>query len=163
MMSLRQNYILGFIIACILLTTSVYLQLFDGFIPCPLCTLQRFSFFLIGFFFLILIFIYKRTILSMFIHLLAISSAVMGLVFAGRQIYLQHFSSGGNECGVSIQYMLQVLPLSDVAQKIFAGSAECSVDGWTFLRLNMAEWTFLWFIFFLFFTIYLSFKHRQYK
>ena len=74
-------------------------------------------------------------------------TALLGILLAGRQVWLQFFFPGDPaECGVSIQYMLQVLTFKEMAQKIFAGSAECTQRGWEFLQLNMAEWSFIWFI-----------------
>lgn len=146
-MSTRSLYIAGFCTIVLLLLISLWVQYYDGFIPCPLCTLQRFSFGLLGIWFFIGIWIHRNRVARIIISLLSIFTATLGIFFAGRQVWLQWFTTENSaECGVSIQYMLHVLSFKDAAQKIFAGSAECVQDGWNFLFLNMAEWSLVWFI-----------------
>src|SRR6516165_1339554 len=138
-MSIRSTYFLGFIAIGILLSTSVDLQLFEGIIPCPLCTLPRLSFGLLGVWFLIGIILHAKRGARLFINSLCGLTSIIGIFLAGRQIWLQHFPSPNNsECGAGLQYMMQILPVNQVMQKIFEGSAECSQRGWEFLHLNMA-------------------------
>lgn len=160
-MSKRFIYTAGFIVILLLLGTSIGLQIFDGIMPCPLCTLQRISFGLIGIFFFIGIFVYRSRIATQLINFLSLIASCLGGFFAGRQVWLQYFPTGdSSECGVSLQYMMQALPLSEVAQKIFSGSAECSQRGFEFLWLNMAEWALVWFVLFFFTSFYLLVKKR---
>lgn len=155
-MSMRSTYFFGFVIICLLLTTSVYLQLYKNVIPCPLCTLQRISFVLLGILFLLGLFIYKKFFSRIAINFFSMMISLCGMSLAARQIWLQHFATAGSsECGVSLQYMLQVLPLSQTFQKVFEGSAECTQQGWEFLSLNMAEWALTWFIIFFAMSLYL--------
>ncbi len=157
----RSPYLLGSFAIVVLLSISIYLQFFDGFNPCPLCSLQRISFALLGVFFFIGIFLYKQRISRILINLFLLASSLIGALLAGRQIWLQHFPPLDNtECGVSLQYMMQVLPMNEVAKKILAGSAECTQNGWTFLWFNMAEWSLLWFLIFLAGSVYLLFKNN---
>lgn len=157
MMSIRSTYLLGFILVCLLLLTSVYLQVFDGILPCPLCSLQRLAFSLLGILFLIGILIHSKLWGRITINALCTITSVLGIFLAGRQVWMQHFPyTGSNECGVSLQYMLEAFPINQVLQKIlFEGSAECTKRGWEFLHLNMAEWGLAWFLFFLLMSLYL--------
>jgi disulfide bond formation protein DsbB len=156
MAAMRKYYGLGFVLVSMLLFTSLYLQFYDGFQPCPLCTLQRFAFVLLGVFYLIGLICYRWGFLRITSSVLALLSTIIGLALAGRQIWLQHFpSASGTECGVSLQYMLQALPINEVAQRIFQGTAECSTRGWEFLTLNMAEWSLVWFVIFFLLSAYL--------
>ncbi|HEX4044802.1 MAG TPA: disulfide bond formation protein B [Gammaproteobacteria bacterium] len=158
-MSTRFIYFLGFVIAGLILGISIYLQCFAGFIPCPLCTLQRFAFAAFGIFCLFGLLLSSKLLARMLINTLMLISAIFGLFFSGRQIWLQHFPPAHNsECGVSLEYMLQALPLQEVIQKVFVGSAECTERGWSFLFLNMAEWSLLWFILFFVMSVYLLLK-----
>ena len=160
-MSRRFIYTAGFIIILLLLGTSIALQIFDGIMPCPLCTLQRISFGLVGIFFFIGIFAYRSRIITQLINFLSLIASSLGGFFAGRQIWLQYFPTGdSSECGVSLEYMMQVLPLNEVAQKIFSGSAECSQRGFEFLWLNMAEWALAWFVLFFLTSFYLLMKKK---
>lgn len=156
MAATRKYYGFGFFLVAILLLTSLYLQFFEGFEPCPLCTLQRFAFLGLGVFYLLGLICYRWGFIRIFSSVLALLSATAGLFLSGRQIWLQHFpSDAGTECGVSLQYMLQVLPINEVAQRIFQGTAECSTRGWEFLTLNMAEWSLAWFVLFFLLSAYL--------
>lgn len=158
-MSIRSTYFLGFVLATLLLMTSVYLQFVDGIMPCPLCAFQRATFGLLGITFLIGLFTYRIPILRFILNALAMLFAILGIVLAGRQIWLQHFPPVNNECGVSLQYMLQTFPINEVIKKIFfEGSAECTQRGFEFLHLNMAEWSLVWFALFLVLTITVFFK-----
>jgi protein dithiol:quinone oxidoreductase len=158
-MRIRLHYLLGLIIIGLLLLTSVYLQVVDGFIPCPLCVLQRLSFALLGVWFFLGIFIHRYRLGRILINLLTVFTSMMGLFLSGRQVYLQHSPpANASECGVSLQYMMQVLPLHEVMASVLKGTAECTQRGWEFLKLNMAEWSLLFFILFLIFTTYLLLK-----
>lgn len=163
-MSIRTIYLFGFVIVTSILMTSIYFQVIDGIMPCPLCTLQRIAFFLLGILFLTGVFLHAKRKPVLIINVAASITSLAGIFFAGRQVWLQHFPSADNsECGVSLQYMMQVLPMNEVIQKIFSGSAECTQRGWEFLYLNMAEWALVWFVIFFFMTIYLFVKGRGSK
>lgn len=153
-MTIRTTYLISFALITALLSASLYFQFVEGFIPCPLCTLQRFSFGVLGILFLVGGLAYGKRPIRIIVNTLCMLVSIVGIGLAGRQVWLQAFPSPDNtECGVSIQYMMQVLPLHEVAQKIFAGSAECTQRGWEFLHLNMAEWTLIWFVGFLLITL----------
>lgn len=154
-MSKRKIFTIGFLLISALMLTSLYLQYFDNFVPCALCTLQRFCFILLGGLFFIGILATRKHILTQIILLFSVFASGLGIFFAGRQVWLQHFPPpSGSECGVSLEYMLKVLPLNEVLQKVFYASAECSQVGFSFLSLNMAEWSLLWFVVFLFLSSY---------
>ncbi|MBA3661317.1 MAG: disulfide bond formation protein B [Gammaproteobacteria bacterium] len=161
-MSIRSLYLSGFALVALLLAFSIYLQVVDGIMPCPLCTLQRFTFGLLGLTFFLGIVIAKSKWGRHFTNALLVFWSSLGLFLAGRQIWLQQYGNAeSNECGVSLQYMLQVLPFDQVMQRVFAGSAECTQRGWEFLHLNMAEWASICFGFFLCMSLYLLFKAKK--
>ncbi len=163
-MSTRLTYFLALTLICVLLLISLYLQFFRGFVPCPLCSLQRLCFAAIGLICLGGIFLGGRPLGRFIFPLLTTTLSLLGIVLAGRQVWLQHIAPvDSSECGVSLQYMLQILPLNEVIQKIFAGSAECSQRGWEFLMLDMAEWSLVWFILFLCVGLFLLRKARHQK
>lgn len=151
MMTMRWVYFLSFAAVVGILGFSIYLQLYAGIIPCPLCTLQRGCFALVGIFSLIGFIGFRHRTFEFIMRGLCILFSTVGLSLAIRQVWLQHFPHPhANECGVSLQYMLQVLPLKEVASKILAGTAECSTQNWQLLSLTMPEWAVLCFLGFLF-------------
>lgn len=154
--SLRLTYLAGFLAIAALLASSIYLQIYQNIMPCPLCTLQRISFFCLGLLFLSGIFLHAIRAGRLLVNSLASITALLGVLLAGRQVWLQHFPpANSGECGVSLQYMLQILPINEVMQKIFSGTAECTQRGFEFLHFNIAEWALIWFIGFLCMTLYL--------
>lgn len=158
-MNIRCLYLFNFILVFILLLSSIYLQTSYGFEPCPLCMLQRITFALLGgVFFSGFVLFFKAKWWRMILHVAGLTIAGIGMLLAGRQIWLQHYPNpAGLECGANIQYMLQVLPLTEVIAKIFAGGSECASRGWEFLTLNMSEWAFLWFSSFFGIMLYIIF------
>jgi protein dithiol:quinone oxidoreductase len=163
-MSIRFTYFLGFATILVLLLFSLYLQFFEGFIPCPLCTMQRLTFGLLGLLLLTGWMMHAKFWGRLIINTLCTLASLLGLFFAGRQIWLQHFpSTEANECGVSLEYMVEALPLNEVLQKILQGGAECSKRGWEFLYLNMAEWALILFALFLLLSIYLFLKEFRWN
>lgn len=150
MPSVRATYFISFIIIASLISTTFYLQKYDGMVPCPLCLLQRIVFALLGvvFFFGMVSSAtkFKRGIIGV----LACIFSLVGILLSGRQVWLQHLPADKNaDCGVSLQYLMHVLPLKQLITKIAQGTAECSVKGWEFLNLSLAEWSLVFFILFL--------------
>jgi len=80
---------------------------------------------------------------------------LLGILFASRQVWLQHVPSTltGN-CDVSLYYMLSVLPLDKVIMKVYEGGTTCSHVEWRYLNLSIAEWSLLWFVVFALFCLY---------
>jgi protein dithiol:quinone oxidoreductase len=154
-MSQRLAYILCFITIAILLASGFYLEYVEGIAACPLCTLQRVCFALTGLLFFIGIFLYRCRLARVAINMFAALFALSGALLAGRQIWIQFFPSvNTGECGVSLSYMLSVMPVSEVAIKVFAGGTECTQRGWEFLKLNLPEWSLLFFLAFIVMTLY---------
>lgn len=154
-MSQRTAYLFGFLIVLAILGMGFYLEYYEGIMPCPLCTLQRICFAVCGVLFFIGIFLSRKRLACIIINLLAVVFSGLGLGLAARQLWIQHFpGAGSGECGVSLNYMLSVLPIRDVAERVFSGSAECSQRGWEFLNLNIPEWSLLVFAGFIAISIY---------
>jgi disulfide bond formation protein DsbB len=151
-MSTRLIYIFSLIAVLGILGTSLFLQIVEGYMPCPLCTLQRIAFSAIALMFFFGLFLHRRRIANLIINFFVVIFSILGFVFAARQTWLQHFPTGdGSECGVSLNYMIQALPWSEILSKIFTGSSECSQRQWEFLSMSMPEWGVICFC--LFFTV----------
>ncbi len=143
----RLTYFLQFIVISGLLLFGLYLQFYQGVLPCPLCSLQRIAFACIAVFSLITVLAFPLRWCRLLLNTLSLIMAIIGIALAGRQIWLQHFPPvASTECSPSLQYMIQVLPMNELIQEIFAGSAECASKSWEFLTLDMAEWAIIWFI-----------------
>jgi disulfide bond formation protein DsbB len=152
----RFSYFSAFLCVCVLIGVTYYLQIFANFNPCPLCILQRITLMALGiiFFFGALLRLEKSGKLTL--SVLAYLLALIGALLAARQVWIQHLPPNASpDCGASLEYMLQALPLLQVLQHILSGGTECSLVNWTFLGLSLAEWSLISFCGFLFFTGYL--------
>ena len=145
-MSFRVHALLGALVCALLLGFGYYLQYVDGLDPCPLCLVQR------GFYYAVMAVLvlaavqapqrFGRMVYGSFAALFAAG----GIATAGRQVWLQHLPADKvPQCGPDLFYMLENFPLSQALTKLFAGTGECAVVDWTFLRLSIAEWSLAWF------------------
>lgn len=148
-MTQRFAYLIGLVIVAGILGTGFYLEYQLGIMPCPLCTLQRICFGIAGILFLFGFLLYRHRIATTLLNLLLLLISAAGMFLAARQIWIQyHPAASGNDCGVTLNYMLSALPLTDVVQRVFSGSAECTQRGWEFLSLNIPEWSLIFFTLF---------------
>lgn len=151
----QMSFLIAFTIIAIMLAVAQYLQFYVGVNPCPMCILQRLIMGILGLLFLFGVVFGNKRCARLPIALLSILSSIGGILLAGRQVWLQHLPAGTSpNCEVSLQYMLSVLPLKEVAQKIFEGSTNCSQIGWEFLHLSLAQWSLAAFIVLLIFSLW---------
>jgi disulfide bond formation protein DsbB len=70
--------------------------------------------------------------------------ALVGIGVAVRHLYILNAPAGSvAECGASLDYMMDVLPLHEVLGKVLSGSGECAKVTWRFLGLSMPFWVLL--------------------
>lgn len=157
----RLMYLYAFLLIVAMLGLGFYLQFEEGINPCPLCILQRVTLAVMGIVFFFGILLAGKKCCRIGIGLLSFLISLVGIFLAGRQVWLQHLPANqSGDCGVSLQYMLQVLPLHEVAKKIFEGTAECSRVDWSFVGLSMAEWTLVWFVVLGGFSLWQAFRNK---
>jgi disulfide bond formation protein DsbB len=146
-LSIRFTYFIGFLLIVALLGTAAYLELYEGINPCPLCILQRIVLIALGVIFFFAMVFKTNRIVQYLLGLLGLMVSLGGVLLAGRQVWLQHIPQDGmGECGVSLQYMFKIFPFYEAIKHIWRGGIECSQHDWEFLRLSLAEWSFLWFV-----------------
>ena len=148
--SSRWFYFSQFLIVVGLLAFAYYLERYQGLLPCALCEMQRLSFTLLGALFLLSILLPFKKGPQVLMNLLVSVVALFGILFAGRQVWLQYvpvtFDSG--TCEASLQYMMQIMPWSQVLMSVFLGGPECAKVSNTFFYMSIADWSLLWFIIF---------------
>ncbi len=140
----RTGNFLG-LLACVgLIGYALYAQYGMGLEPCPLCILQRVAVMAAGVLFL-LAFLHNpgdrgARVYGALIDLVAL----LGILVAARQIWIIAQPPGAvAECGASLDYMMDVLPLHEVLGKVLTGSGECAKVDWLFLGLNMPTWVLM--------------------
>lgn len=137
----RLGNFIGFAVCAALLGYAFYSQYALGLAPCPLCILQRIAVFAAGLAFL-----------GAGVHRAGRGGAIawgsiiglvaaVGAAIAARHVWITAQPPGTvAECGASLDYMLEVLPLREVLAKVLTGSGECGKVDWRFLGLSMPAW-----------------------
>jgi disulfide bond formation protein DsbB len=141
----RNLNLLGFLWCAALMAYALYVQygLYEE--PCPLCVLQRVAVIGTGFGFLLAWALHPRAPVARgMLAVLIVLSALAGIGVAARHIYVINAPAGAvAECGASLDYMMDVLPLHEVLAKVLAGSGECAKVTWRFLGFSMPFWVLL--------------------
>lgn len=119
-----------------------WLQLVGGFAPCPLCVVDRAAFALAGLVFLIAALHDPQRTGRRVYALAALAAVAVGLVSAGRHVWLQHLPAEQvPACGPSLGYLVTNFPLSETVDLVLRGSGSCAEIQWQFLGLSIPEWT----------------------
>jgi disulfide bond formation protein DsbB len=131
----------GFLWCVALMAYALFVQYGLHEEPCPLCVLQRVAVIATGLLFLVAWFVNPSGNLRRVLGGLIVLAAVAGIGVAARHIYVINAPAGSvAECGASLDYMMDVLPLHEVLGKVLSGSGECAKVTWRFLGLSMPTW-----------------------
>jgi len=133
-------------LACIgLLAFGLYLQHVVGLEPCPMCIVQRYA--------LVLVAVFAGLAaaaggigLRKTWGFLALLFAIGGAYTAARQSWLQWYPPEVSSCGRDLFGMIETFPLQRAIPMIFRGGGDCTVVDWTFLKLSIANWSFICFV-----------------
>ena len=141
-----------------------YFQQTLGLAPCPLCMFQRAALVGVAFFCILGIIFRPSKAGSKILAFGAAVSSLIGLLIAGRQVWLQHLPADKvPECGPDLSFMLEMDPFFDVIRRVLAGSGECAEVQWSLLSFSMPEWMVLVFTVMLVICLRLLFrKERNY-
>lgn len=156
----RRLYFAGFLITALTLGFALYLQQHDKLNPCPLCVFQRLIMAALGMVFFCGALFHLNKVGRFLIGGMSLFFSGCGIVFAGRHVWIQHFSPGKSDCSMGLLYLLKIMPVHEVISTIFAGGAECAKIDWTFLSLSLAEWSLIEFIGLLIFTLFQLMRAR---
>jgi disulfide bond formation protein DsbB len=132
-------------IACtLLLAYAYYLQYVEHLEPCPLCIFQRVAMLAVGALFLIAALHDPEKTGARVYGVLIDLAALAGIGVAARHVYIQSLPPGEvPSCGATLDYMLEVFPLTQVIRTVLTGSGECGVVDWKFLGLSMPWWVLI--------------------
>ena len=159
----RSLFLLG-IVACLgLMGAALYLEHIVGLEPCPLCVVQRVCVMVFGLIFLAA-FIHNPNTLGRRIYaVLGAVAACVGIATAARQVWLQSLPPDQlpDSCmAMSMDYIMEYLPLADMLRVMFTGTADCAEVTWTLLGLSLPEWSLLGFCAMAVLSILVLIKHR---
>jgi len=137
----RTGNLLGFVASAALIGYALYVQYGLGLDPCPLCILQRVAVIVVGVLFLLAFLHHPADGGAHAYGLLIDLAALGGIAIAARHLWIMAQPPGAvAECGASLDYMLDVLPLHEVLGKVLTGSGECAKLDWQFAGLSMPAW-----------------------
>jgi protein dithiol:quinone oxidoreductase len=143
-LSRRTGNLLGFAACAALIGYALFVQYVQGLEPCPLCILQRVAVMVVGALFLIAALHNPAERGARVYGVLIDLAALAGIIVAARHMWIMAQPPGSvAECGASLDYMMDVLPLHEVLMKVLSGSGECAKLDWQFAGLNMPTWVLM--------------------
>jgi disulfide bond formation protein DsbB len=159
--SRRSGNALGFLACDGLMGYALYAQYVLGLAPCPLCIFQRIATIVTGILFLIAALHDPRGNGARVYGVLIGLAALCGMLISSRHIWIQAQPPGTvAACGADLDYLLDIMPVTEVVTKVLTGSGECGKIDWTFLGLSMPAWSLLWFIVLALWILMAAFRHR---
>ena len=140
----RTGNLIGFAVSAALIGYALYVQYVQGLEPCPLCILQRVAVMAAGVLFLLAALHDPAERGARAYGVLIDLAAMAGILVAARHMWIMAQPPGSvAECGASLDYMMEVLPLHEVLGKVLTGSGECAKLDWQFAGLNMPTWVLI--------------------
>ncbi len=144
----RILFLFIFLICATSLIGAFYLEYFENMEPCVLCWVQRVMFALIGLFCLIACIHNPQGIGRRIYAFLSLIFSVLGIVAAGRQIWLS-FHPGVSCISSSIQEIFSKNTILKAILKSFEGTPECGLAANDkFFGLALPYWGIILFSFF---------------
>lgn len=147
LVSPRLSFLLGFILAVLVMAVALYLEHVVGLAPCPLCIVQRLC--IMGFGLVCFVAaLHKPGPTGCRVYALtALLCTLAGGAVAWRQVWLQTLPPESlPSCLPSLEYMLEALPFQEIVRLFLRGTADCAEVNWTLLNLSIPEWSLLLFI-----------------
>jgi len=130
-----------------LMAVALYFQHVQGLEPCILCITQRVMVITIGLLALVAALHNPGSTGIRFYAGLMTVTAVTGAAIAIRQLWLQSLPSDQvPACGPSLDYLLEVFPLTEVFQMVFLGDGNCAEVLWTLFGISIPGWTLVAFV-----------------
>lgn len=140
----RAGNALGFLACAALMGFALYAQHVLGLSPCPLCIFQRVAVITVGVLFLIAALHDPAGKGSMAYGVLIDLAALAGIGISARHIWIQAQPPGSvAACGADLDYLLEILPVTEVINKVLTGSGECGKVDWSLLSLSMPWWVLI--------------------
>lgn len=158
----RTSFLLGFVACAGLIGFALFSQFQWGLEPCPLCIFQRVAFAALGVVFLLGALHAPRGRAGRITWgVLALVAALAGIAVAGNHVRLQMLPADQvPACGPGLDYMMEMLPVTGVIQKVMTGSGECADVDWSFLGLSMPAWSLAWFLLLAAWAAWAAFRRR---
>ena len=130
-----------------LMAIALYMEHFMALEPCHLCIMQRVMVIGAG----IITFaaaLHGPAALGTRVYgILTVLTVSVGAGLSMRQLWLQSLPEDEvPACGASLDYMLEVFPITEVIAMVLAGDGTCAEVLWTFLGISIPGWSLVAFI-----------------
>src|SRR5262249_60577602 len=130
--SRRSGNALGFLACAGLMGYALYAQYVLGLAPCPLCIFQRVATIVTGILFLIATLHNPRGNGARVYGVLIGLAALGGMLVSSRHIWIQAQPPGTvAACGADLNYLLEIMPVTEVVSKVLTGSGGGGQIDWT--------------------------------
>jgi len=125
-----------------LMGIALFMEHAMGLEPCPLCILQRVTVIVTGLVTLVAA-LHHPGVRGIRVYAIgAILAAVLGAALAVRQLWLQSLPKDQvPACGPGLDYLMEVLPLTEVLNMILTGDGSCAEIAWTLFGISIPGWT----------------------
>ncbi len=151
----RSIYLLFVVAIASLLGTGYYMQFVMHLEPCPLCMTQRLCFMATGLIALLALLHNPQRRGRRIYGALGAVFALAGVASASRQVWLQHLPKDQvPACGPGFDYIMETFPFLEAVEIMIRGNGNCAEVDWAFLGFSIAEWSLLWFVFFVAVHVY---------
>ncbi len=135
---------LGALACAALMAYALYAQHVLGLTPCPLCIFQRVAVITVGAIFLIAALHDPGRVGARIYGVLILIAAAGGIGIASRHIWIQAQPPGTvAACGADLDFLMDIMPITEVVTKVLTGSGECGKVDWQFLGLSMPWWVLI--------------------
>ncbi|MBH02653.1 MAG: disulfide bond formation protein B [Xanthomonadales bacterium] len=143
-LSFRKLALAGFLACALAMAFALYLQYVEGQQPCPLCIFQRIAMIATGLVFLVAALHAPRARGRWVYAATAAATALVGVALAARHVWLQSLPPDQiPACGPSLDYLLQILPVTQVIQLVFNGDGSCAKITSTVFGVSLPLWTLI--------------------
>jgi protein dithiol:quinone oxidoreductase len=133
------------LLACVgLLAYAWYAQVVLRLDPCPLCIFQRVGIAACGALFLLATLQNPKRFGARVYGVLLLLAVLITMGVSARHLWIQHLPEGAvPTCGATLNYLLEVFPLTDVIHKVLSGSGECARVTWRLIGVSMPGWVLM--------------------
>ncbi len=139
---MRWIFLLFFLTALGGMAFALYLQYVEFLEPCNLCILQRVALIYIGIIGLLAWLHSPGHVGNKVYAFLGLLGAGAGVGVAGRHVWLQNLPPEKvPECGPSLDFLMEAMPLQDALMTVFKGSGSCADIDMTFYGYTIPEMT----------------------
>ncbi|MGY4878754.1 disulfide bond formation protein B [Vreelandella aquamarina] len=147
LLTTRRVALVGVAFCVLMMAVALGLQYIVGLAPCPLCVFQRIGVIATAIVLLIAaIHNPAGRIGKVFYGILSLITVGGGAFVAGRHVWLQSLPADEvPSCGPDLSYMMEMLPLQDVVNRVLSGSGECAEIDFMLMGLSLPAWTLIGF------------------